>query len=113
LAADRRIALVVEPSRRDDQLPAWAAAWHENGRAVKRRIAPAWLAPTGSRDAKPAGKTYGKSGAWTQRRGRPRGSAIDQRSVALHRGVAWSVTGGCAAASAASGPRSSMRQPAV
>jgi integrase len=78
MSVERRVALVVESSRKLGELPSWAAAWHENGRPVKRRVGRAWLAPTGSRDAKSDGKTYGKTGAWTQRRGRPRDGALDE-----------------------------------
>ena len=81
MSADRRIALVVEPSRRPDELPAWAAAWHEDGRPVKRRVGAAWLAPSGSRDAKPGGRTYGRDQRWTQRRGRPREGTLDEAAA--------------------------------
>jgi integrase len=78
---NRRIALVVEPSRRVGELPAWAAAWHEHDRPVKRRVGPAWLAPAGSPDAKPGGKAYGRASAWVQRRGRPAAGALDEHAA--------------------------------
>jgi integrase len=82
MPAPTRVALVVEPSRKPGELPFWAAAWHsETGGSIKRRIGRAWLAPTGSRDAKPGGKTYGKATAWTQRRGRPPEGALDESAA--------------------------------
>jgi integrase len=81
MAGARRIALVVEPSRQAGELPSWAAAWHEHGRPVKRRVGRAWLAPAGSRDAKPDGKFYGRAGLWVSRRGRPTNGALDEQAA--------------------------------
>jgi hypothetical protein len=78
---ERRVALVVEPSRRGGELPSWAAAWHEHGRAIKRRVGRAWLAPVGSPDAKVGGQTYGRAGQWAPRRGRPSNGALDEHSA--------------------------------
>jgi integrase len=81
MAGGRRIALVVEPSRQAGELPSWAAAWHEHGRPVKRRVGRAWLAPAGSRDAKPDGKVYGRAGLWVAHRGRPTNGALDEQAA--------------------------------
>jgi integrase len=81
MAGGRRIALVVEPSRQASELPSWAAAWHEHGRPVKRRVGRAWLAPAGSRDARPDGKVYGRAGLWVARRGRPTDGALDEQAA--------------------------------
>jgi integrase len=81
MAGERRIALVVEPSRRAGELPAWAAAWHEHGRPVKRRVGRAWLARAGSPEAKPDGKVYGRAGVWVARRGRPTAGALDEQAA--------------------------------
>jgi integrase len=81
MAGQRRISLVVEASRRTGELPAWAAAWHEHGQPVKRRIGTAWLAPSGSPSAKANGKVYGRAGLWVQRRGRPTADALDEHAA--------------------------------
>ncbi len=56
-------------------VPYWEVKFRHRGKQAKRRIGPAWLAPSGSPAAKPNGKTY-RQGLWVQRRGRPADGAI-------------------------------------
>ena len=61
--------------RDQDGRPFWELKFRDNGRQVKRRIGPAWLAKVDTAQAKPNGKTY-RGGAWVQRRGRPAEGAL-------------------------------------
>jgi hypothetical protein len=61
--------------RNDCGPPYWEVKFRDDGRQVKRRVGPAWVARPGSHQAQPNGKTYG-DGAWIQRRGRPLGNAL-------------------------------------
>jgi integrase len=75
------LGLAVVPSKVEGELPYWAARWREGEQQPKRRLGRAWLAPTGSREAKPGGKTYGQGGRWTQRRGRVPEGALDEHGA--------------------------------
>ena len=72
------VALVVEPANKAGELPYWAASWRADGRPVKRRLGPAWLAPKGSADAKENGRTFGRDGNWVARKGRVPTHALDE-----------------------------------
>jgi integrase len=75
------LALVVEAAKSKDALPYWAARWREGDQQPKVRLGAAWLAPTGSADAKAGGKTYGQSNQWTQRRGRAPEGVLDEAAA--------------------------------
>jgi len=75
------LVLLVEAAKADGSLPYWAARWHDGDQYPKRRLGRAWLTPTGSRHAKPDGKTYGNRGQWTQRRGRVPDGVLDERAA--------------------------------
>ena len=78
ITSSSKVALVVEPAKTAGALPYWAARWREGDQQPKRRLGRAWLAPTGSSDAKPNGKTYGQRGQWTQHRGRAPEGVLDE-----------------------------------
>ncbi|HLH67099.1 MAG TPA: site-specific integrase [Solirubrobacteraceae bacterium] len=75
------ISVVVEPPKTVGGLPFWVAYWREAGRQTKKRVGAAWLAPSGSVDARPGGKTYGRNAQWTQRRGRPPADTFDETAA--------------------------------
>jgi integrase len=78
IASSGKVALVVESAKTAGALPYWAARWREGDQQPKRRLGSAWLAPTGSSEAKPNGKTYGQRGQWTQHRGRVPEGVLDE-----------------------------------
>ena len=78
IASSSKVVLVVEQAKTVGALPYWAARWRRGAQQPKRRLGRAWLAPTGSSEAKPNGKTYGQRGQWTQHRGRVPGDVLDE-----------------------------------
>jgi integrase len=75
------LVLLVESAKADGALPYWAVRWHEGDQYPKRRLGPAWLAPVGSKDAKPNGRTFGQRRQWVERKGRVREGALDERDA--------------------------------
>jgi integrase len=75
------LVLLVEPAKADGALPYWAVRWHEGDQYPKRRLGSAWLALSGSKDAKPNGRTFGQRGQWVERKGRVREGALDERDA--------------------------------
>jgi integrase len=61
--------------REHDGKPFWEVKFRDGTRQVKRRVGPAWLARSGSHEAKPNSRSY-KGGEWAQRRGRPIDGAL-------------------------------------
>ena len=78
IASSSKVVLVVEQAKIVGALPYWAARWREGAQQPKRRLGRAWLAPTGSSEAKPNGKRYGQRGQWTQHRGRVPEGVLDE-----------------------------------
>lgn len=72
------VALVVEPAKKPGELPYWAASWRADGRPVKRRLGPAWLAPKGSAEAKDKGREFGRGTVWVTRKGRVPAHVLDE-----------------------------------
>ncbi len=77
------LGIFVEEAKADGALPYWVARWRDGEQQPKRRLGSAWLAPTGSRDAKPGGKTYGHRKQWTQRRGRVPDEVLDENAALM------------------------------
>ena len=77
------LVLIVEAAKADGELPYWAARWREGELHPKLRLGKAWIAPTGSPDAKRGGKTYGQRGQWTQRRGRVPDGVLDENAAVV------------------------------
>lgn len=75
------ISLVIEPAKGAGALPYWAARWREGDQQPKQRLGRAWLAPTGSADAKKNGRVYGQSGQWTERRGKAQDGTLDEAAA--------------------------------
>ncbi|HEX3680415.1 MAG TPA: site-specific integrase [Galbitalea sp.] len=75
------LSLVVEPAKAKDALPYWAARWRDGDQQPKVRLGIAWLAPTGSGEAKTGGKTYGQNEQWTQHRGRLPDGVLDEAAA--------------------------------